>query len=509
VQQAAAACYDYFKWGEYLQPTGNDFAEGGWNDRDYYGAAMAASIGVINKYPNAYAAVWGMPSEIRVRKEVINDAFGDRASKPIDLITGHVHRDVEALILYPMNLVAAEERFGSWMTQYGYANYITAEKLLQLGKLNASGEIVVGEKKYNTLITLFEPLPPVGLLEFMKEFANKGGKVVWFGQPPLIDANSKNCQTQWQELFGVKYTPKIYQGEIASGKEISFVNGFKNIPKQFILTDFLVDRIYPVDLDDETGLLAVCDGNKVGAGKKTGKGNVYYFGFRPRDDQSASLGYETRTLFEILNAVGAYPSSGAFKEVNDNPQYVSRTTNYFTTRFPNGATVIVRHFRHYRENWPGGFSRDEEADKKLLESYPLPSDRVDLVNFKINGNELTYHGRLTVAFRVNKGKELISFYGLDCKELVLNGKKISFSESPLESIFFASDPEQKKISFNLKGSRKLISSQKVSLPLPSDFINKKLTLVDDSNQKVKFEIKGSILFINLDSGNSGKWLTLK
>src|SRR5699024_3006918 len=39
VQQAAAACYNYFKWGEYLIPTGNDFAEGGWSDRDYYGAA--------------------------------------------------------------------------------------------------------------------------------------------------------------------------------------------------------------------------------------------------------------------------------------------------------------------------------------------------------------------------------------------------------------------------------------------------------------------------------------
>ena len=50
IQQASAACYDYFKWGEYLEPTGNDFAECGWLDRDYYGAAMAASIGVTDKY---------------------------------------------------------------------------------------------------------------------------------------------------------------------------------------------------------------------------------------------------------------------------------------------------------------------------------------------------------------------------------------------------------------------------------------------------------------------------
>src|SRR5205085_1198340 len=31
VHQAASACYDYFKWGDYLTGTGNDHAEGaGW-----------------------------------------------------------------------------------------------------------------------------------------------------------------------------------------------------------------------------------------------------------------------------------------------------------------------------------------------------------------------------------------------------------------------------------------------------------------------------------------------
>ena len=56
-----------------------------------------------------------------------------------------------------------------------------------------------------------------------------------------------------------------------------------------------------------TSKLAYCDNNLlVGAGK----GNAFCFGFRPRDDQSASLGYETRTLFEILDRIGAYAPSG-------------------------------------------------------------------------------------------------------------------------------------------------------------------------------------------------------
>jgi len=28
-------------------------------------------------------------------------------------------------MIYPLDLVAADERFGSWMTQYGYGNYVT------------------------------------------------------------------------------------------------------------------------------------------------------------------------------------------------------------------------------------------------------------------------------------------------------------------------------------------------------------------------------------------------
>lgn len=90
----------------------------------------------------------------------------------------------------------------------------------------------------------------------------------------------------------------------------------------------------------------------MGTIRKTQKGSASYFGFRPRDDQSASLGYETRTLFEILHAVGAYPSSGKFGGVNDNPSVVSRTSDYFVTAFPNTTTVIVKHYRTHRESWP-------------------------------------------------------------------------------------------------------------------------------------------------------------
>ena len=107
-----------------------------------------------------------MPLPAQQRKEAINSAFGAGSMRSIDLMTEGVHRDVDVLMLYPTNLVAVEERFGSWMTQYAYANYITADKLLELGKITTDGKIRIKDKIYTTLVALFEPLPNEKLLDF-------------------------------------------------------------------------------------------------------------------------------------------------------------------------------------------------------------------------------------------------------------------------------------------------------------------------------------------------------
>lgn len=502
VQQASAACYDYFKWGEYLQPTGNDFAECGWLDRNYYGAAMATSIGVINKYPNAYAACWGMPEPARIWKVATNNAFGAQASRSIDLMTGHVHRDVDVLILYPMNLVAAEPRFGSWMAQYAYANYITSDKLLEMGKILPDGRIQVAGKSYSTLVALYEPLPAVGLLDFMHDFAAAGGKLVWFGPPALIDEKSENCSAQWSDLFKVNYPFSIYQGEIASGKILNFKSQLEKVPSQTILTDFLVDRIYPVDAASGAVSVAEVDGKVVGVSSKVGKGLACYLGFRPRDDQSASLGYETRTLFEILNAVGAYPSTGKFDNANDNTEYVSRNSDYLTTRFPNGTTIVVRHYRTHRENWPGGFSRDDEADNKILLGNPMPTNDVVLKDFKVNGHRVDFTGKLTVAFRLDNLKKLMAFDGSQCKEISIDGEKYTFSENPFSRIVFV--PE------NESGSSYAIYLQgegKIRIPV-SGLTAGRSKLLDSNNKKLKFQIENDWLTFNLTPEMSGKWLRI-
>ena len=497
VQQAAAACYDYFKWGEYLEPTRNDFAECGWNDRNYYAAAMSASLGVLNRIPKSYPAFWGMPKVVAERKAAINDAFGGRIrSKSLEKITGGVHRDVDVLILYPMNLVAVEERFGSWMTQYGYANFITAEKLLELGAVNDKGEIEIKGKKYSSLVALFEPLPQKGLLDMMDSFQSNGGKLFWFGPPPTIDGNGENCEEQWQTIFGVKPISNGLQGKLAPGKKVTFSNALEEVPDQYILTDFVIDHIYPIAAAEGSTDLAYCDHKLIGSGKD----GAYYFGFRPRDDQSSSLGYETRTLFEILDGLGAYPPTGKFSGINDNTEHVSRTTDYLATHFPNGATAIVRHYRKHRESWSGGYSRDREEDARVLEENPLPSAEINIKDFKVNGHEVDFRGRLNMAFRTDDNNQLVAFEGHETNRVTLDGTTYVFSEIPLKTVAFDQTEDGCQIFVEGDGI--------VSIPVGMH-TNKASRLYNTRNKRIKFTRNGNYIQFKVNAKTSGKWLTLK
>lgn len=500
VHQASAGCYDYFKWGEYLEPTGNDFAECGWYDRDYYGAAMATSIGVINRIPNAYAAAWGLPGDANAWKNDLNEAYGAQPGAAMSLMTGYVHRDIEVLVVYPMSTIAVEERFGNWMTQYGYSNYLSAKKLMEMGQVTDDGQIQVAAKKYNTLVVMFEPLPEKGLLEMMEKFAQAGGNVIWCSTPPLIDSEARNCSDQWQKLFGVKYGFDAYMGSIATGCLVKFEGALKDVPAQTILTDMMPDRIYPVDVEaSDIQVVATVNKETVGTIRKVGKGQVCYLGFRPRDDQSCSLGYETRTLFEILNTLGSYPSSGKF-DVNDNPTYVSRNNNFLATRFPNGATAIVAHYRTHREMGTGGFSRDSEADKKMLERNPMPSDMLDIQDLKVNGHSLTYSGKRRVAFNTDAEGRLNAFNGRESQSVTVDGITYDFADAPVNLCFGKTGDKTYKVCVWGKAN--------IKVPMASGA--KKVTVKQGKNTLKGFALEDGDLVFNSEAV-SGRWLevTLK
>lgn len=425
VHQSAAACSDYFKWGDFLTGNGNDHAEGGFLDRDYYGLALACSTGILNSVPYSYAAHWGMPAPLSRRRDALVDVYGASASAPFALAEDMQHRDVDVLMLYPLDLVAAEERFGSWMVQYGYANYVTPAKLLERGHL-VGGAIEMAGRRFTTLAVTFEPFPSRQLLTFLKNFVSAGGRLVWSGPPPVLTFEGEPALAAWQDLFGVDYRPGAAEGLISPGKTVRFDGPLAGVAPQTILTGFLVDRVYPVT--PRPGTVAVATVSRQIAG--TTRGTATFLGFRPRDDQSASLGYETRTWFDVLSLLGAYPGAG-------NTELVSRTSPYLAARFPNGATAIAPHFRDYEEGFPGGFSRDEKQDAAYLQEHPLAPAPLRLRDFEVNGHTVTYEGAYAVAFRVDAQQRLVAFAGRNAHQIALNGRTTVFADRDVEEVAWA------------------------------------------------------------------------
>ncbi len=446
VQQAASACYDYFRWGDFLTGNGNDHAEGGWLDRNYVGLALACSTGVLNEVPYSYAAHWGMPWEIAHRRQALAVAYGTGGSG-YGLVQGMAHRDVDVLMLYPLDLVAVDERFGSWMTQFGYANLITASKLLEMGSVR-DGALAVAGRRYTTLVTQFEPFPSRRLLEMMRRFAESGGTVVWSGPPPILSLEGDDIRDEWRELFGCEHSYGQTFGVKAPGFRVEFEGMLEGVEPMTILTGFIVDRIYPVSPREGAQVAARCGRHIVGVTRQTGRGRTAFLGCRLRDDQSRSLGYDIATLFRTLEKLGAYPRSEQARALpgpSDNTEVLSRCGDYLACRFPNGAVTIANHLRLLEEDWPGGFARDRKWDEEYIRNNPPPPDALRLEGFLVNGHSVSYEGRYVLAFRPDGEGGLEAFAGTDFESFTLDGREWTFAESRVPHLIFGPVPEERRV----------------------------------------------------------------
>ncbi len=510
VHQAAAACYDYFKWGDFLTGNGNDHAEGGWIDRNYFAMALACSTGILNDVPYSYAAHWGMPGPIRQWRSSLVNTFGASSSAPWQIVQDSQHRDVDVLMLYPLDLVAVDERFGSWMTQYGYANYITRAKLLERGTVK-DGAIVVAGRRFTTLVALFEPFPTKNLLTMMNQLVESGGRAVWSGPPPVVSFDGEDVLSIWQDLYGVDYAPAQNEGMLAPGKEIRFEGKLADVASQIILTDFLVDHIYPVSVREETLPVARVKSSVVGTHRSfdTG-GSATFLGYRPRDDQSQSLGYETRNWFEVLHSLGAYPSTGRFDAVNDNTEVISRTTDYLACRFPNGALAVARHFRHVEEGWPGGFGRKNDEDAAYMKAHPLPDDSMSLEALKINGHEVTYQGRQAMTFRVNQDGDLAAFAGAGSTSITIDGREFVFSDRPLPMVSWAPVAKERRVDGG--AVLQIMVHGQGQLRIPKADLPEDIEMVAEGStpgsrgHAVASRWENGTLMVEMSAKESGRWL---
>lgn len=509
VQQASAACYDYFKWGDFLTGNGNDHAEGGWLDRDYYGLMLACSIGVINDVPYAYGAHWGMPGELHRRRQAVADVFGASSTPQHGLVQELQHRDTEVLMLYPIDLVAAEERFGSWMTQYAYANLITQEKLLELGTVT-DGKLTVAGRTYSTLVALFEPFPSERLLAMMQAMADQGGKVIWSGPPPVVAWEGGDALASWQALTGVQYRAERNEGIAAPSKTVNFEGPLAGVSSQTIPTHFMVDRIYPLTPQEGVVPVAQVGSQIVGTLRTTAAGGqVLALGFRPRDDQSQSLGSDVRTWFEVLRALGCYAPTGSFADFNDNTDVLARDGDYMVCRFPNGTIALAPHLRRTLEEWPGGFARNAKEDQAYLDRVPPPSEHVSLADYRVNGHSVRYEGESTLSFRMGADNTLLAFAGQGMQGITVDGREYRFADAPLGQLAFAPVGEARRVPGG--AIMQLLVSGQGEVRLPAAGLPEAVSLIAQGakpgsrGEEVAARVEAGVLIFDAGAA-AGRWL---
>ena len=416
IREAMSACYDYFRWNLFLTGSGTDHPEGGNLDRDYYAQALACSFGNLNDFDKAYCACWGSPAPLIDRFTAVGNAYGTGDLRH-GFVQGLCHRMSDILLLYPTELNYSEERFGSWMIQYGYGDYITEEMLLKYGKIE-NKQLFVGFRPYRALVVLYEPFLSSEAVSFLRSFVKSGGTLIWTSTPPRLTDDGIPIQT-------VSTSNPVS----LKGKEITFCGRLSPVQPMRVLTDLLPDLGYPVTNTLDCEIVARCGNEVLGVCKQLGDGLEVFLGFRPRDDQSASTGKDITTLYEILCTLSAYSP--------DSLESRSRATEspYLMNRFPNGAVSIANHYRTFEENWYGSFFRDDARDEALLKGRILPSYDLHLENKDLDGQTVSYDGSGCLTFRCGPNGELLGFAGESTQGVTINQHTYTLFDRPADLCF--------------------------------------------------------------------------
>lgn len=419
IREALSGCYDYFKWGEFLTGEGNDFPEGGNLDRNYYAMAMSCSFANINKFPVTYCGSWGSPKEATNRFLNVASAYG--VINSVDNLVRYVQdfqtRSSPVLMLYPLDLVYSNDRFGSWMVQYGYADYITEGMLLKHASITSNGNIKLYNKGYNTLVILFQPFIKQETLSFINEFVNRGGKLLWTSIPPrLFEPHASSCFCEWSKLFGLKEDLDSAEEIYAKDKKVEFVGYLSGIEPMSIPTRLFPDKVYRLTTETAEPA-ALLEGKPIGFMKNLGKGKLVYLGFRVRDNQSEGM----FTLFKVLEKIGSYPQSSA--------ELLSHHTPYFFAQFPNGTISVARHYYRLVEDWTGEFFRKEEKPREY------PSTWISLRDKKIWNHIVSYEGDRVMSYKLNAKSNLISFAGYSTTGIKIDGIEYKLIDKPGDVLF--------------------------------------------------------------------------
>jgi len=430
IRENVSACYNYFRWGDFLTGMGTDHPEGGYIDRNYYGAALACSFGKWNDVPYSYHGHWGAPEAVRERVHAVAAAMGLGGPRhTATWVQGWEHRTTPVLAIHPLDLNYVEERFGTWMVQYGYCDHITDEQFAEWAVVLDDGRVRVKDQVYGTVLVLYQPLVERATLGILAAMADRGGRVVWTGPAPALFKDDAAALQDWAELFGLRQVQDPALSLSAEGEMVRFQGALGKVAPYRVLTHLLVDHVYPAEPARGTEVTATvtADGaeHTIGTLRRTdGGGLLAYLGARPRDDQSGTTPDAPRALYELLVALGAYQGAGwADVAANSGP--------YMVCSSPNGAVSVAPHYREIEEDWPGGFFREEG---ETYDESLLPPRQVVLEGALMGDHRVSYRGDLLLSYRLEDGS-LVAFAGADTTGISVDDAAYQFAETPVDLLF--------------------------------------------------------------------------
>lgn len=503
IRENTSACGDYFRWNEYLTGCGTDHAEGGNADRNYYAEAFTCSLGRLNRFDRAYCACWGSPKAVLRRFNAVAAAYGT-GNMNHALVQDWKHRLSDVLMLYPTELNYAEERFGSWMVQYGYCDYITEEKLLEKAECTVDGKIRVGNHSYGTLVALFEPFITRRTMELLKKFVLGGGRLLWTGPAALrYEEDGSSAEEDFLALFGLKTVSPLSAGLRLPDADISFCGDLEGIRSMRPLTDLLPDAVYPVVCDAPA---ATVNGMTVGSVVQRGKGIAAYLGFRPRDDQSKSLGGDVSALFDVLMKLGAYPAGSL--EALSRPE----SARYIVNRFENGCVTVANHYRTFGEAWYGSFFRDDEKDAELLKGRQLPPVEIELADAELCGHRVSFRGTDAMSYRLDTSGKLTGFAGSGTDGITVDGHAYRIFSEEADVCFALVDESRLESGIARAIAVKADRAGHFTIPVTDGFENAEAGVCGrdfyETDAPAALTLSKDALEIDVDEKSAGKWILI-
>lgn len=165
----------------------------------------------------------------------------------------------------------------------------------------------------------------------------------------------------------------------------------------------------------------------------------------------------------------------------------------------------MKHYRTHRENWEGGFSRNEAHDQLALKANPLPSAEMSLSALKVNGHSVTYNGLMNMAFRTSSQGRLTAFNGCQCTGITVDGRKYVFAKTPVNLTFSPVGSDIHHWQLFVQAADGAQGSVSVQIPLQQEAA---AATVKDGDETLQSSLHKGWITLDVAPSHQGRWLDI-